>query len=172
VSRSKVFDPCWVNFFVAQVGSGQPSLVWVWEISPKNPNFFNFLPFKNNLIGLGQKVPGSELCWPLIYCVSKVCSGWVRAHLKLRLDRISLYFNAINVSFKISYDQLNWPFTLINVPPVDRQLYGILPLEIPTTTPFGTTKHSFPFQISKYLFDQPYTLLLDPQLTRYTPASL
>jgi len=33
------------QFFVALVGSGQPFLVWVWvwKISPKNPNFSIFL---------------------------------------------------------------------------------------------------------------------------------
>jgi len=36
---------------------------------------------QKNFIGLGQKVPGSELGWPLIYFGSKVCSGRVRAHL-------------------------------------------------------------------------------------------
>jgi len=35
------------QIFVAQVGSGQPSLVWVWiwKFSPKNPKFFSFLTF-------------------------------------------------------------------------------------------------------------------------------
>jgi len=31
--------------FLTQVGSGQPSLVWVWKISPKNPKYFNILLF-------------------------------------------------------------------------------------------------------------------------------
>jgi len=26
------------------VGSGKPSMVWVWKISPKNVKFFNFFP--------------------------------------------------------------------------------------------------------------------------------
>jgi len=25
--------------------SGEPSLVWVWKLSPKNPKIFHFLPF-------------------------------------------------------------------------------------------------------------------------------
>jgi len=72
-SGSKIFD-------LGRVGLGQPSLVWVWvwKISPKNTNFFYFLPF-----GSGQKVPGSKARRPFIYSGSKVCSGWgwVRAHL-------------------------------------------------------------------------------------------
>jgi len=71
------------------VGLGQPSMVWVWKISPKNVKFFSpwvshlwfgfgksplkipnfqFFPFgsKKILFGSGQ---------PLIYCGSKVCSG-------------------------------------------------------------------------------------------------
>jgi len=34
--------------FLTQVGLGQPSLVWVWKISPKNHNFSIIFP-------LGQK---------------------------------------------------------------------------------------------------------------------
>jgi len=62
------------QFFVARVGSGQPFMVCVriWKISPKNVKFFNFFPF-----GSGQKVPGSKPGRPLIYCGSKVSSGWV-----------------------------------------------------------------------------------------------
>jgi len=30
--------------FLTWVGSGQPSMVWVWKISPKNVKFFNFFP--------------------------------------------------------------------------------------------------------------------------------
>jgi len=46
---SKIFDPGWFgsNFCCSGwVGSGQPSLIWVWiwKISPKNIKFFNFLP--------------------------------------------------------------------------------------------------------------------------------
>jgi len=33
----------WVNFLLLRLG--QPSLVVVWKISPKNPKFFNFFPF-------------------------------------------------------------------------------------------------------------------------------
>jgi len=38
--RSKNFDPGQADqFFVACVRLGQPSLVWVWKISPKNNKF-------------------------------------------------------------------------------------------------------------------------------------
>jgi len=30
--------------FLTQVRPDQPSLVWVWKISPKNPKFFNLFP--------------------------------------------------------------------------------------------------------------------------------
>jgi len=38
-SRSKIFDPDWVEL-------GQPSMVrvWVWKISPKDIKFFYFFP--------------------------------------------------------------------------------------------------------------------------------
>jgi len=92
--------------------SGQPSLVWVRKISPKNPNFSIFFPScQKNLGGLGQKVLRSKRGWPLIYCRLKVCSGCVRAHLNLQATfdpRLSkkhqkfsqpLYaFNEINIS--------------------------------------------------------------------------
>jgi len=56
----KIFWPGSGQFFVARVRSGQPSLVWVWKISPKNHKIFNFcLQIKTNLIGSGQKVLGS-----------------------------------------------------------------------------------------------------------------
>jgi len=72
-SRSKLFV-AWVTW----EGSSQPSLVWVWKISPKKLKFFNFFfSDQKNLTRLGQKVPGSKTGWPLIYCGSKVCWGWV-----------------------------------------------------------------------------------------------
>jgi len=68
------------QFFVARVGSGQLFMVWVWiwKISPKNVKF-QFFPFGSKKISSGgvKKYPGR----PLIYCGSKVSSGWVRAHL-------------------------------------------------------------------------------------------
>jgi len=69
-SESKFFDPGWVKFLLLGLGWVSHLWFWVWirKISPKNVKFFNFLT-------LGQKVPGSELCRPLIYCGSKVCSG-------------------------------------------------------------------------------------------------
>jgi len=66
----------WVGlgqFFVALIGLGQPSFVWdwVWKIYPKNSKL------KKSLFWSGQKVPVSKTDRPLIYCRSKVCSGWV-----------------------------------------------------------------------------------------------
>jgi len=57
------------QFFVAQVGLGQPFMVWVWvwKISPQNIKFFNFFPF-------GQKIS----------------SGCVKKYLGQR--RVSLLF--------------------------------------------------------------------------------
>jgi len=48
------------NFFTF-VGSGQPTLVWVWiwKISPKNPKFFNFCPSgQKNIFGSGERRVG------------------------------------------------------------------------------------------------------------------
>jgi len=47
------------EFLVAWVGSGQPSMVWVWiwKISPKKVKFFNFFPFgsKKKSLRVGSK---------------------------------------------------------------------------------------------------------------------
>jgi len=45
---------------LARVGSGMPSMVWVWKISHKNVKFFNFLPFGLKKISSGwvKKYPG------------------------------------------------------------------------------------------------------------------
>jgi len=54
-SRSKIFDPGWV-------GSGQPSMVWVWilKISPKNVKFSIFFPSgQKKLLRVG-KYPGQS----------------------------------------------------------------------------------------------------------------
>jgi len=53
--------------------------VWVWKISPKNVKFFNLFPFGSKKISSGQKVPGSKVGRPLIYCGSKVSLGQVRS---------------------------------------------------------------------------------------------
>jgi len=42
------------QFFVTRVSLGQPSLVWVWKISPKNIKFFNFFAFGSKRISSGQ----------------------------------------------------------------------------------------------------------------------
>jgi len=61
------------------LGSGKPFMVWVWiwKISPENVKFFNFFHLGSKKILSGQKVPGSKDDRPLIYCGSKVSSGWV-----------------------------------------------------------------------------------------------
>jgi len=49
------------QIFLIRVRSGQPSLVWVWKISPKNIKFFHFIPLnQKNIFGSGQKVPGQR----------------------------------------------------------------------------------------------------------------
>jgi len=57
---------------LGQVGSGQPSLAWVWKISPKDVKFFSFFPVR------------SKTSRPLIDCGSKVSSDRVWAHLYLQ----------------------------------------------------------------------------------------
>jgi len=72
-----VMGPGSIFCYTGQVGLGQPSLVWVWKVSPKNLKFLIFFPLdQKNIIRLGQKVPGSKAGHPLIYCGSKVC--WSR----------------------------------------------------------------------------------------------
>jgi len=53
----------------------------------KNPKFFNFFCMGQKRISsvMGQKVPGSNTGRPLIYCGSKVCSGWVELGQSLSL---------------------------------------------------------------------------------------
>jgi len=67
-ARSKIFDP------------GQVSHLWLGYGFGKFPliasNFSIFCPSgQKNVIGSGQKVPGSKPGRPLIYCRSKVWSG-------------------------------------------------------------------------------------------------
>jgi len=76
-SRSKNFELGRVGSIFwcsGPVGSGQPSLVWVWiwQISPKNHIFFNFFPFgyKKSLQIRSKSTWGQR--W---VCGSKVCSG-------------------------------------------------------------------------------------------------
>jgi len=67
-------------------GSRQVSHLWFGFEFGKFPlKTSNFFPLgKKNLFGSGQKVPGSKAGWPLIYCRSKVSSGWVRQGLTLQ----------------------------------------------------------------------------------------
>jgi len=78
------------QFIVARVRSGWVNNLWFGssfgKFTLKIPNFSIFcLQVKKNIFGPGQKAPGSKTGWPLIYIGSKVCSGWVRAHLYLKL---------------------------------------------------------------------------------------
>jgi len=67
-SGSKFFDLGRVSHLGFTFGLGKFPL--------KMSNFSVFsLQVKKNLFGLGQKVPGSKLGQPLIYCESKVSSG-------------------------------------------------------------------------------------------------
>jgi len=68
-----------ISLFKIVMGLGQPSLVWVWKISLKKFQIFQFFPLRIKKISSGQvkMVPGSNTRQPLIYCKSKVCSGWV-----------------------------------------------------------------------------------------------
>jgi len=74
------------NFFdLGQVGSNFCCSGWVrsaifglgLEIFPLNIPNFQYLPIgsKKDLIGLGQKVPGSKTGQPLIYCSGRVGTG-------------------------------------------------------------------------------------------------
>jgi len=72
--------------FLTRVGSGQffvvrvgvRSAIYCLGSNLENFPFQFFFPSgKKNLFGSGQKVPGSKAGWPLIYCGSKVASGWV-----------------------------------------------------------------------------------------------
>jgi len=59
------------QFFTARVESGQPSLVWVWKISHKIPNF--------PIFSLRVK--------------KEIASGWVKKYLSQR--RVNLLFTAV-----------------------------------------------------------------------------
>jgi len=74
---------------LTRIGSGRVSHLWYGYGFGKFPlklsNFSIFCPSGKNVIGSGQKVPGSEPGRPLINCGSKVCWGCVRAHLYTRV---------------------------------------------------------------------------------------
>jgi len=74
------------KFFVARVGSGRVSHLWLrFEFGKFPPKISNFSIFgKKNLFWLGQKVPRSKAGRPLIHCGSKVSSGWVGTSNPLR----------------------------------------------------------------------------------------
>jgi len=61
-------------------GLGRVSHIWFWFWFGKFPlkcQIFNYFLFRSKKSILA----GSNAGWPLIYCGSKVSSGWVRAHL-------------------------------------------------------------------------------------------
>jgi len=66
------------KIFLTQIGSFFCCSSWVRSATSgfgkfplKSPNFLTFS------LGVGSKIPRSKLGQPLIYCVSKVCSGRV-----------------------------------------------------------------------------------------------
>jgi len=89
-SSPKLFDPSWVNFLL--LWSGWVSHLWFGfgfgKFPLKTPNFQFFpLQVKKNLLRSDQKVPRSKKGKPLVYCGSKVYSGWVRLGPILRRER-------------------------------------------------------------------------------------
>jgi len=91
------------------MGLGQTFLTWVGSIfcssgrirhlwfgfgkfPLKASNFSIFFPSsQKNLIWSGQKVPGSKVGLPLIYCGSRECSGRVRAPLYRDFWKLDIY---------------------------------------------------------------------------------
>jgi len=73
------FDLGRINFF-DRVWSGRVSYLWfgfgIFSLKILKNSIFSLL-IKKNLIWLGQKLPRSKTGRPLIYCGSKLCSGWV-----------------------------------------------------------------------------------------------
>jgi len=70
----------------------------------KIPNFSR----QKNIIGLGQKIPGSKTGQPLIYWRSKVCSGWIGS---MPISRMSWdWFHLLN----IHVDLLIWVIMEMN----------------------------------------------------------
>jgi len=53
MGSGQIFELGRVNFFLCAVGSGKPSLVWVWKISPENAKFSIFFP-SGQKISCGQ----------------------------------------------------------------------------------------------------------------------
>jgi len=53
-----------------RVGSGQPSMVWVWKISPKNVKLFIFYPS-----GFFKQYPGQKRVSLLFIAYARVGSG-------------------------------------------------------------------------------------------------
>jgi len=92
----------------------------------KTSNFSIFFPSgQKNLFGSGQKVPGSKLGWPLIYCGSKVSSGQFRTHLysiAVVLDYQKNYFT--HNAYSLTLRGLKSTARFISVTTMD--LYGLV----------------------------------------------
>jgi len=111
-SGQKFLTPGQVKFLL--LWSGRVSHLWFGFGFGKFPlkiqkNSIFALWVKKNLVGSGQKVPGSKPGWPLIYCGSKVCSGQVRAHLYQKCKVNSTFF-VVTFTQSIFYQILFWPF--------------------------------------------------------------
>jgi len=55
------------QYFVARIVSGQPSMVWVWKISPKNVKFLILFPFgsKNIILAWAKRYSGQRRVGPV-----------------------------------------------------------------------------------------------------------
>jgi len=101
----------WVRsdqFFIALVVSAIFGLGL--ENFSSNSQIFQFIALQKNIIGLGQKVPGSKTGWPLVYYGSKVCSGRVSAHLYRKTHLCRAFTGGF--SKKISFQAFHITFTL------------------------------------------------------------
>jgi len=87
--------------FLILLGSGQPSLVWVWKITHKNSNFFNFLPFRSKKIPSGwvKKYPGQSRVDLLFIAGQNYARVWSGPISSVRgIEELAIEFEAI------------WPF--------------------------------------------------------------
>jgi len=84
-----------VNFL--WLGSGRVSHLWLGfgKFPLIKSNFLIFFPLaQKNLFGLVQKVPGSKLGQPLIYCCSKVSHLWLGfefGQFPLKMSKFSIF---------------------------------------------------------------------------------
>jgi len=82
--------------FLTLVGSGQPFMVWVWKISPKNVKFFNFSPLGSRKIASGQvrKYPGRRRVGLLFTAGQKLARvvSWPISNTELKINFKDLEF--------------------------------------------------------------------------------